>query len=436
MHYREALELDPHSSQGWRGLAAVLAGDPMAKHCDRCRCLAAEIPADRQHLHDTVEACRASLHIDPRQIDVWNRLIHALRDLNRDREAEEAFAEVHRLLIEENPSNAEAHRLRGMALLALERLKEGYEEYEWRWRTAAFAKRPRRMLAPLWQGEPIAGRRILLQGEQGLGDCMQYLRFASPLRAHGADLVAELPAPLVRLARSMPALGQVIAAGEMPGAVDLQVSLISLPHRLGTTLETIPAEIPYLAAPEEDRARWAAQLKGLPRPLIGLAWRGSPGFVNDARRSMALASFLPILSQNENASWISLQKDMTPSEATETRLLLLDPAADLGAPAERFADFADTAGLIAALDLVIAVDTSVAHLAGALGKPVWVMLPRNADARWLVDRSDSPWYPSARLFRQIRRDDWTDPLEILAAAVRGFVVDHQSGMAQVRSNAS
>jgi hypothetical protein len=145
---------------------------------------------------------------------------------------------------------------------------------------------------------------------------------------------------------------------------------------------------------------------------------------------------LPILSQNENASWISLQKDMTPSEATETRLLLLDPAADLGAPAERFADFADTAGLIAALDLVIAVDTSVAHLAGALGKPVWVMLPRNADARWLVDRSDSPWYPSARLFRQIRRDDWTDPLEILAAAVRGFVVDHQSGMAQVRSNAS
>jgi protein O-GlcNAc transferase len=436
MHDREAVALDPHSSPGWLGLAAALTGDPMAKHRERCRRFAAGIPAEGQHLHDTVEACRASLHVDPRQVEVWNRLIRALRDLHRDREAEEAFAEVHRHLIEDNPSNAEAHRLRGMALLALGRLKEGYEEYEWRWQTAEFAKRPRRILAPLWQGEPVAGRRVLLQWEQGLGDCLQYLRFAPALHVLGAELVAELPAPLVRLAQSTPALGQVIAAGEAPGAVDFQVSLISLPHRLGTTLETIPAEIPYLAAPEEDRARWAVRLKDLPRPLIGLAWRGSPSFVNDARRSMALASFMPILSQNGAASWISLQKDMASSEVTESRSILLDPATDLGAPAERFADFADTAGLIAALDLVIAVDTAVAHLAGALGKPVWVLLPRNADARWLVERADSPWYPTARLFRQIRRDDWTGPLESLDTAVGGFIAGHPSAATRTRASAS
>lgn len=379
--------------------------------------------AAEHRIAEAIASYRASLLADPRRTEVWNRLIAALRSLNRHREAEEAFETVHRLLIEENPSLAEAHRLRGMALLALGRLQEGYEEYEWRWRTDAFVRRGRRIVAPLWQGEPIARRRLLLQWEQGLGDSIHYLRFAPTVAAMGAHLVAELQAPLVRLTQTMPAFDRIVAAGEALPPVDFQISLISLPHRLGTTLETIPAQMPYLTAPEADRARWAARLAPLARPRIGLVWRGSPTFVNDARRSMPLAALTEVLIRGRGATWIALQKDATPSEMDlpGSGVRVLDPSADLGAPAERFTDFADTAGLIAELDLVLSVDTAAAHLAGALGKPLWLMLPHGADARWLVDRADSPWYPTARLFRQSRADDWTAPIEAVAAAIQDLV---------------
>lgn len=431
-----ALQRVPEDRSAWllRGSARLRLGDHAGAEADARRVLAVDPQnaaaafhlglalAGQDRASEAVEAYRASLRIAPRQTEVWNRLIGALRELNRHREAEEAYETVHRLIIEENPASAEAHRFRGMALLALGRLKEGYAEYEWRWQTKEFAARQRRIVAPFWRGEPIAGRRLLLQWEQGLGDSIQYLRFAPALAAQGAALVAELQAPLVRLAQSMPVFERVVAAGADLPPVEFQLSLISLPHRLGTTLETIPARTPYLFAPETDRARWHARLAGLPRPLIGLVWRGSPTFVNDARRSMRLAALQPILMRSAGASWIALQKDAAPTEFLDAPpgIRLLDPAGDLGAPPERFADFADTAGLIAALDLVISVDTAVAHLAGALGKPVWLMLPRGSDARWLVERSDSPWYPTARLFRQTRSDDWRDLVEEVAGAVESF----------------
>ncbi|MGH6881251.1 MAG: tetratricopeptide repeat protein, partial [Hypericibacter sp.] len=342
--FKLGLQRGSQHADGWCNLAKALMAlrrlDEAKEALDRLETL---VPGDGglpklreqwlQRMGEAVDSYRASLLREPRRAEVWNQLIAALRSLNRHREAEEAFETLHRLLIEESPSLAEAHRLRGMALLALGRLREGYEEYEWRWRTEAFARRGRRIVAPFWEGEPIAGRRLLLQWEQGLGDSIHYLRFAPAVAALGAHLVAELQAPLVRLARSMPAFERIAAAGEALPPIDFQISLISLPHRLGITLETIPALIPYLTAPEADRRRWAGRLAPLPRPRIGLVWRGSPTFVNDARRSMPLAALSKVLARGRGATWIALQKDATAAEMDlpGSGVRLLDPAADLGA---------------------------------------------------------------------------------------------------------
>jgi hypothetical protein len=277
-------------------------------------------------------------------------------------------------------------------------MERGWESYEWRLRSGALDGLHERE-APLWTGEALAGRRLLVWAEQGLGDTLQFVRYAALLAGQGVDVVVEVQPELERLVRQSLPQVEVVARGQRLPQFDVHAPLMSLPHLLHTRLDTIPAEVPYLFA-EEAADRLGARDGRL---RVGLVWAGNPQHKNDRRRSLNPNVLAP-LSSLRDIQWFSLQ----PGTTTPPPLDLVDLTADL-------TDFADTAALLMQLDLVVTVDTSVAHLAGALGRPVWILLPYAADWRWLVERSDSPWYPSARLYRQSAPGDWPSVVERLRA---------------------
>jgi len=289
-------------------------------------------------------------------------------------------------------------------LLITGRFEEGWEEHEWRWRMRQSSMVERTFPVPLWGGEPIAGRTILLHAEQGLGDTLQFCRYA-PLIEPGARVIVEVQAPLARLVSRMPGIAQVVVRGQALPPFDLHCPLLSLPRAFGTTLATVPGK-PYLAADPADSASWRERLAALPGLKVGLVWAGEPRenwpklAAIDARRSMALKT-LAQLGDAAGVSFISLQKGKPAAQATDppAGMSLVDHTAELK-------DFADTAALIENLDLVICVDTSVAHLAGGMGKPVWLLNRFDTCWRWLLDRDDSPWYPTLRQFRQPSPGDW------------------------------
>lgn len=373
--------------------------------------------AHEGHMADAEAAVRRAVALDPGQAGYRRHLGTLLTQLGRIPEALEANAEAVRLA----PEDGDSHLDYSQQLLRLGRFAEGWREYEWRWRSQRFAWRRRREVAPAWDGRSPHGKRILLQWEQGYGDTIQFVRYAVPLAAAGARLVAEVQPSLVRLLQTMPALDAVVASdGELP-PVDCQARLMSLPHLLGTTLATIPAPMPYLTAPDADRARWAAVLAECPRPLVGLAWQGHSKHPNDRRRSIRLERLAPAFA-GFAGGLVSLQQGEARGQIADGPLAarLFDPLARIRPARDRFLDFADTAGLLAGLDLLVAVDTAVAHLAGALGRPCFLLLPAVGDARWLLERADSPWYPGMRLFRQPTDGDWDTPLAGLAEALARF----------------
>ncbi|MDO9709544.1 tetratricopeptide repeat protein [Paracraurococcus lichenis] len=329
----------------------------------------------------------------------------ALADAGRHAEAVAAFDRA----IAADPEHVDAQWNRSLSLLVLGRLEEGWQGFEARKRQ--LAARTGQDVAREWRGEPIAGRRLFLDWEQGLGDTIQFCRYARLARAAGAEVILSVQAPLLRLLRQFEPEIRVVGEREVPERFDTRCSLMSLPLAFGTGLGSIPAAPAYLAADPALRAAWAARLPPAGRPRIGLVWRGNPGHRNDRNRSMPLPALLPLL--REEAAWIGLQRDLAAGEAEVLREAGLTSL--LG---DAFADFADTAAVVDQLDLVITVDTSVAHLAAALGRPTWIVLPRNPDWRWLLDRADSPWYPSVRLFRQREAGDWSGPVETMRQALR------------------
>jgi tetratricopeptide (TPR) repeat protein len=321
------------------------------------------------------------------------------------------------------PESADAHWNEALCRLAIGDFPGGWREHEWRWRTDSLRLAERVCPQPLWLGKtPLTGRTILLHGEQGNGDVLQFCRFAPLVAALGAPgeihVVLEVPYMLARLIRTMPGPQRVIAHNEIPPAFDVHCPLLSLPLALGTTLETIPARVPYLWADPDQARAWQIRLAALPGLRVGLVWAGNPRTADpaanaiDRRRSMALARLAP-LGAVPGVSFVSLQKGARAEEAKTP-----PPGLTLHDWTDELWDFADTAALISALDLVISVDTSVAHLAGALGKPVWVLNRYDACWRWLYGRTDSPWYPSLRLFRQSRYDEWDSVIEEVSAALR------------------
>ena len=255
-------------------------------------------------------------------------------------------------------------------------------------------------MAPAWSGrEPIAGKTLLLHAEQGFGDTLQFVRYADLLAARGATVVIETQPELKRLlAMTYP---HVVARGEPLPPIDYYCPMLSAPLACATDLATIPAGVPYQAADAAEVSAWTARVPRARRLRVGLAWSGTAALKFGHDRSVPLAALAPLLAL-EHIQWISLQK-----EVRETDRAALAAHPRLIHCGEALADFAATAALVATVDLVISTDTAIAHLAGALGKPTWIMLARVPDFRWLLDRDDSPWYPTARLFRQPASGDWT-----------------------------
>jgi Flp pilus assembly protein TadD len=389
---REAVRLDPDAPDAYRNLGAVLT-----------------------HLKRAAEAepmLRLATRLAPEAPEGHFNLGAALHDLRRLSEADMAYREALRLA----PDFADAHNNRAYGLLLAGRYAEGWREYEWRWRTRWMAGGARGFAAPQWTGEPLEGRTILLHAEQGLGDSLQFCRYA-PLISGAGRVIIEVQPPLKRLMTSLSDAIEVVARGEPLPDFDLHCPLMSLPLALYETSHAIPATIPYLAADPDDAALWRARLSRLAAPRVGLVWAGNshlghPAFAAvDARRSVTLCAMAPLAGVS-GVSFISLQKGAPSAQAADppAGMVLNDFTA-------RLEDFADTAALIDALDLVISVDTAVAHLAGAMGKPVWVLNRYDTCWRWLLNRSDSPWYPTLRLFRQPGPGDWDSVMRNVATAL-------------------
>ena len=333
---------------------------------------------------------------------------------------EEAISDLRRAS-ELEPANPEpAFNLALALLMTGTEMREGFALYE---RRLERAEAPKRVLPkPRWRGEDIAGRTILLHAEQGLGDTLQFVRYAALVAARGARVILEVQPPLKRLCAGLPGILpgdiEVIAGGEALPAFDVHCPLLSLPFVFGTDLATIPATIPYFAPDPALISHWATRLPAGPAPRVGLVWSGDPRpdqpkwFQTDRRRSLPLAALAP-LGAVPGVTFVSLQKGPPAGQ-------LADPPFAIVNPMPEVVDFADTAALIAGLDLVISVDTSVAHLAGALGKPVWLLSRFDGCWRWLRERRDSPWYPTLRLYRQPHQGDWAPVISALTADLATF----------------
>jgi tetratricopeptide (TPR) repeat protein len=389
-HLRTALELDPSNLDGLHNLAIVLEKRFRFEEAERLLDAGLEIAPDNAKL----QRARAILAADIGQYDVAERLL-------RER-------------IEAVPNDADAHLSLAFNLLLTGRFAEGWEEYDWRWRSADGAKQYRGLVGPQWQGEPLEGRTLLLHAEQGLGDTLHFARYLKLIEP-GARTILEVPEQLFRLAHGFDGVDQVLRGGEAPPAFDMHCPLMSLPRIFQTRLETIPADIPYLSVDPAAVLRWRARFDFLGWVRVGLVWSGGPRMVRDRQRSIALERLRP-LADILGIAFVSLQKGEAAGQ-----IAALSPGFLVHDWTEELTDMADTASLVSALDLVIGVDTAAVHLAGALGKPVWLLNRFSPDWRWLLGRDDSPWYPTLRQFRQPAPGDWDGAIASVAAALVGFM---------------
>lgn len=332
----------------------------------------------------------------------------ALAALNRHSEA----LSDHRAVLAADKANADAQHNEALSLLTLGDYRRGFERYEARWLRSGMPRR-RSFGKPLWLGEyPLARKTILIHAEQGLGDTIQFVRYAPVLGKSGARVVLETQRELASLLSRVDGIAAVVARGDALPAHDVHCPVGSLPLALRTEVSSIPANVPYLAASETHLTKWRERIERLPAPRIAIAWSGNLSHANDRNRSIALAGLGPLLSA-ARGSVLSIQRELRAGDAE-----ILAGLPNVTHVGDALDDFEDTAAVVALADLTIAVDTSVVHLAGALGQPVWVLLPFQPDWRWLLERADSPWYPSARLFRQATIGDWDDVVARAAAALK------------------
>ncbi len=369
-------------------------------------------------LDAAVSSLRRALALRPDYAEAHNNLGQALEAQGCVEEAIASYRQAQAL----RPELAAAHWNEALALLSTGDFASGWPLYEWRWQAVGNRTLVRSFAQPVWRGDaPLAGRTLFLHYEQGLGDTLQMLRYVPVLARRGARVIVEVPPALAAVAATLPGDATVVVEGEPLPAFDVQCPLMSLPLALQTTLASIPDEVPYLAAPEPARMVWRARLGAGTRRRIGLAWSGSAGHTSAMRqRSLPFHELRPLLAVE--ADFCSVQK-----EYREGDLALLAADGRIRDFSAQLADFADTAGLIAQLDLVISVDTAVAHLAGAMGKPVWLLLPFVADYRWMRARADSPWYPTLRLFRQQAFGDWAAVIGEVSAALAATATPDGSG---------
>jgi tetratricopeptide (TPR) repeat protein len=359
---------------------------------------------------DEAEAChRRALDLDPDFGEAYGNLGTTLADQGRYEEALASYEEAPR----HSAINAEVHFNRALTLLLTGDFARGWPEYEWRWN--ALKTSPPATDAPRWDGAPLEGRTIVLYSEQGLGDTLQFVRYAALVKERGGTVVVACQRPLRALLKSCPGIDRLVAVEDPLPSCDFQAPLMSLPLIFGTTATTIPNRIPYLDADSHLVDHWRDRLNALSGRKVGMVWQGNLQFRKDRFRSIALAAFEP-LAQVAGITLVVLQKNAGREQLNS----VADhwPVVDLGDCLDTTGDaFIDTAAVMKNLDLVVTSDTSVAHLAGALGVPVWIALASSPDWRWLLNRSDSPWYPSARLFRQTQRGDWDGVFREMATEI-------------------
>lgn len=453
--YRKALELQPGYAQSWHGLglayndlkqwqAAVDAFKEALSHQPTMAVACLDMGNALRELdrfEDALSAYDRAVSLRPAYAEAWSNRGVLLKRMGRMQEALQSYTKaitlepdfvdalvncstllkemmdldaamaMNRRALALQPDNSGAHLNLAICHLLRGEFNEGFAHYEWRWKTEQLQASVRPFVQPLWTGEQsLSGKTILLHAEQGLGDTVQFCRYAKLLKHMGAKVVMEVQAPLLPLLNSLDGVDVWLRQGDALPAFDYQCPLLSLPWALKTTPKTMPAAVPYLAADTNLIAEWGKRLGSSSRTRVGLVWSGRPEHKNDHNRSMSLRLLAPLLGMD--AEFHCLQKEFRAAD------LALDPAS-MGVRlwADQLISFAETAALIAHMDLVIAVDTSVAHVAAALGKPVWLMLPYSPDWRWLLGRDDSPWYPVMRLFRQDSGADWAGVVQRLKAAL-------------------
>jgi tetratricopeptide (TPR) repeat protein len=376
--YRRALELKPDHAHAYYNLGNVLRGQGKPREAVACYDQAIRLQPDYAEAHHNLGVV----------LKDQGNLDHAAACCDR--------------ALELRPDLAEAHYSRSLLRLLRGDFAQGWPEYEWRWRMKE--RRPRTWKQTPWDGRPLPGKTIILHAEQGLGDTIQFIRYAALARQRRARVIVECQRPLLPLLAGCPAIDLLIGQGEELPDCDVHVPLMSMPGICGTTLDNVPAEIPYISASPGLVAKWRDRLAALDGYKVGICWQGNPRHRDDRLRSLPLRSFA-VLAQVPGVRLISLQKGAGSEQVAGVRsdLAVVDWTDKLDGEA---GPFMDTAAIMKNLDLVVTSDTAIAHLAGAMGVPVWVALPFVPDWRWLLDRRDSPWYPTMRLFRQSSLGDW------------------------------
>jgi len=419
---REAVRIAPQSEQSWInfGLVLRLAGkidEAFAAYEQALRINPASTKALNNlavlhrwqgNLDEAEGLCRGVLKRHPDTVEALNNLGDILQALGRVDEARAAFERV----LEIDPTHPEGHHNLAVLMLLCGDFENGWKHYEWRWLAKEFPSERRNFSQPLWLGEALDGKTILLYVEQGLGDALQFVRYAPLVAAHGGRVVVECPKSLKRLFETVAGVDCVIARGEDLPEFDVQCPFLSLPGLLSPDAEDIPVDAPYLSPPSDAVEHWRACLQQVEGLKVGLVWAGSPHHTNDRERSIALDALAP-LAEVEGCAFINLQIGPSAAQLADVSWPILDLTQDIH-------DYADTAALVAQLDLVISVDTSVAHVAGALAKPAWVLLPHAPDWRWQIGRDDSPWYPTMTLYRQPKRRDWQSVIKRVQDDLRDF----------------
>ena len=381
--YEQAIRLQPDHAGAYNNLGAVLLL--------------------QGKLEEAVACFQRTLDFEPNSIGANSNLAGVLQAQCKLEAAAALFAKVLAL----DPGNVETHFNESLLQLLQGDYAAGWRNYEWRFQIKKIA--PRSFPQPLWRGEPLNGARILLHDEQGLGDSLQFLRYLPLVLAAGGSVILLIPEKLRRIAEQLHGVARIVHSSDPLSVFDCHCPLMSLPVACRTTLDTIPAQVPYLSAPREAEEKAAALAWPTAGLRVGLAWAGAPGNSKDRNRSIPLALLKPLFGL-ENVHFFSLQMGAGVEQLVEVQAAITDLA-----PATR--DFADTAAQMAHLDLVITVDTAVAHMAGALARPTWVLLSYATDWRWLLDRADSPWYPTTRLFRQPKLGDWAPVIEAVRIAL-------------------
>ena len=374
--FRACIDLQPKHAQSHYNLGVVLA---------RLRRYA-----------EALTSFTSSIRLKPDFAEAYTNGGYCLIELGKIDLARQSFAAAHQL----NPDDRIALLNEGMACLSLGNFTEGWGKFEARWLRSGTKLVHQKTNKPLWRGEPVMGKTILVDAEEGFGDTLQMLRYVPLLEQAGARVILHVPAALVRLCASLSPTVQIVPHGESLSEFDYSVPVLSLPIGFITDqVGAIPAAVPYLCAEPALAAEWRGFLPQDNRKRVGLVWAGRPAHERDFHRSVQLGAITPLLGRHDSA-WINLQPNLSPMDTEKFQQL-----GGIVLP-RLLRDFADTAAVVDALDLVVTVDTAVAHLAGAMGKPTWIMLPWSADWRWMTERTDTPWYPTAKLYRQTHPRDW------------------------------